>query len=105
MLCGICMEKRDAHARFFVVLLAFSCTFCGTVVAGGSPYGPGQATYMEAMKAFISAGNPMGGGFGSAIAATIVQFFALVLSLIADCRTPAEGEKEHHHPHHAAAAV
>ncbi len=29
--------------------------------------------------------NPLGGGFGCAIAATIVSFFALLLSLVADC--------------------
>ena len=87
VLCGCCNAKRDAHARFFLVLLAFVCTFVGTVVAGGAPFN-GSKTYIDAVKnSGIFNGHPMGGGFGSAIVATILQFFAVVLSLIADCCT------------------
>lgn len=40
----------------------------------------------------MNSNNPLGGGFGCAIAATIVSFFALLLSLVADCleKKPAE---------------
>ena len=98
-LCSCCTSKRDAHARFFLVFLAFACTFCGTVVAGGSPV-TGYATYAAYMQA-LNSSNAMGGGFGSAIAATIVQFAALALNLIADCCTKADSSKpDGPNPHH-----
>lgn len=82
-LFGCCSQKRDAHARFFLVFLSFVAIFTGTVVSGGSSYN--GKTYVEALKAASGSSNPLGGGFGCAIMATITSFFALLLSLVADC--------------------
>jgi len=82
-LCGCCKTKRDAHARFFLVFLSFVTIFVGTVVGGGA--GTNGKTYVEALKAAANSSNPLGGGFGCAIMATITSFFALLLSLVADC--------------------
>ena len=82
-LFSCCNQKRDAHARFFLVFLSFVAIFVGTVVGGGAD--TNGKTYVEALKAAIKSTNPLGGGFGCAIMATITSFFALLLSLVADC--------------------
>ncbi len=82
-LFGCCTQKRDAHARFFIVFLSFVAIFTGTVVGGGANYN--GKTYVETLRASVNSSNPLGGGFGCAIMATITSFFALLLSLVADC--------------------
>ncbi len=78
--CNCCNTKRDAHARFVIVLISFLTILTGTIVGGAANvYG---VSFIELAKA---GGSMLGGGFACALVAIFLSFLALVLSLGA-CR-------------------